>query len=245
MGIIESILTRAAIWFFGTIIGRGILRYLHSLGLAPEQWIARTMRFTMSRAPAGIGWILAGLFGLVLVATWIGFGIDQRLQSLGTHSEPRTQNQPPLPSPAPQTAPQSIPPPSPQQSGQQTATYEGLYRWQIDILANATSQYSKIVIARPQMVQPQMFSRLFEDIFRTFGIEPIVTQQNPNARDQTGVKIGVIDINQAPSAGALKMQDAVRRMGFDGGFIQLRDDAIASAKQNNEFAIYVGPAPLK
>jgi hypothetical protein len=239
MGIIESTLTRAAIWFFGTLIGRGILRYLHTLGLFPEKWIARTMRFTMSRAPAGIGWILAGLFGVVLVAAWIGFGVDQRLQSLSMHSDFQTQNQPP------QVAPQSTPPPAPQPSGPQTATYGALYPWQIDILANATSQYSKIVIARPHMVEPQMFSRSFENLFLTLGIEPIVTQQDPNARNQTGVKIGVVDVNQAPSAGALMMQDAIRRMGFDGGFIQLRGDTLESAKQNNEFAIYVGPPPLK
>jgi hypothetical protein len=112
-------------------------------------------------------------------------------------------------------------------------------------LADATSQYSKIVIARPQMVEPQSFSRSFENTFLTLGIEPIVTQQNPNARNQTGVKIGVVDVNKAPSADALRMQDTIRRMGFEGGFIQLRDDALAAAKQNNEFAIYIGPSPLR
>ena len=101
-----------------------------------------------------------------------------------------------------------------------------------------------MVIARPQMMEPQQFARLFENVFRTLGIEPIVTQQNPNARNQTGVRVGVLDINKAPSADALRMQDVLRRMGFDGDFIQLRDEALTAAKENNEFAIYIGPQPL-
>jgi hypothetical protein len=124
------------------------------------------------------------------------------------------------------------------------AAYGVLNRWQMDILEHSIPQYSKIVIARPQMTEPQNFAMAFQIIFRTLGIEPIQIEQNPNARDQTGVRIGVVDINKPPSADALRMQDVIRKMGFEGDFIQLRGEALVAAEVNNGFAIYVGPRPL-
>jgi hypothetical protein len=140
------------------------------------------------------------------------------------------------------TVPQT--PPSPTSSTQPKATYGGLYKWQIDILVNGVAGYSTIVIARPRMIEPQTFARMFANVFRTIVIEPLEEEQKPNAPNQTGVRIGVVNINEPPSAAALKMQDVIRRMGFEGDFIQLRDEPLAFAKQNGGFAIYIGPPPL-
>jgi hypothetical protein len=151
--------------------------------------------------------------------------------------------------PLPTTEPDSAPVPlqatlSPLPSARPQAQYGALHAWQQKLLADAIPQYSKIVIARPQMVEPQTFARIFENVFKTIGIETIVTQQNTNARNQTGVRIGVIEIEKPPSAEAVRMQNIIRGMGFGGEFIQLRDDSLVAAKENHEFAIFVGPAPL-
>lgn len=124
------------------------------------------------------------------------------------------------------------------------ATYGTLHPWQITLISDSMPQYRSIVLARPQMLEPQGFSRAFENIFRTLGVEPIVTQQNPSERNQTGVRIGLVDTKKPAPADAVKMQDLIRRLGFEGDFIQLRDEALTAAKTNNGFAIYIGPRPL-
>ena len=102
---------------------------------------------------------------------------------------------------------------------------------------------SKIMIARPRMVQPQQFSRAFEDLAMRAGFDPIVLQQNPTGSDQTGVMVAVPDVD-APSPSALKMQAIIKQLGFDGKFVPLQEPDATASKQHGNFAIFIGPSPL-
>ena len=131
--------------------------------------------------------------------------------------------------------------------------YGGLYPWQITIFMNGLAEmkedlHSKILIARPQMVEPQGFSRAFENAAHRAGLEPIVLQQNPAGPDQTGVMVAVPDI-EAPSPSALKMQTLIKQLGFEGRFVPLLDTsskqaAPLHANEVGNFAIFIGPSPL-
>jgi hypothetical protein len=129
-----------------------------------------------------------------------------------------------------------------------------LYPWQLSIFMGGLEGMraelsSKIMIARPHMLQPQEFSRDFENAAMRSGFEPIVLQQNPTGQDQTGVLVAVPDVD-APSSSAIKMQGIIKQLGFDGRFVPLLD---ASSKQAaplhatdiGNFAIYIGPSALQ
>jgi hypothetical protein len=40
---------------------------------------------------------------------------------------------------------------------------------------------------------------------------------------------------------AVKMQDVIRQLGYNGEFIQLRGQSLDAATSNGGFAIYIGP----
>jgi hypothetical protein len=153
-----------------------------------------------------------------------------------------------------QTTPTAAPPVSDNKPARPPPAYGGLYPWQSTIFMNGLEGMraelsSKIMIARPQMVEPQQFSRAFENAAMRAGFEPIVLQQNPAGRDQTGVLVAVPDID-APSLSALKMQVLVKELGYEGRFIPLLDTssrqaAPLHANDVGNFAIYIGPSPLQ
>jgi hypothetical protein len=118
-------------------------------------------------------------------------------------------------SPQPQLAPAPV---VDNKTERSPAIYGSLQPWQSAIFMNGLEAMreelsSKIMIARPHMSVPQWFSRKFEDdaIQAGFG-DPLVVQQNPTGRDQTGVMVAVPDIN-APSPSAIKMQAIIRELG--------------------------------
>ena len=99
------------------------------------------------------------------------------------------------------------------------------------------------------MVEPQQFSRAFENAAIRAGFEPIVLQQNPADSDQTGVMVAVPDVD-APSPSALKMQTIIKQLGFEGRFVPLLDTSVSQARPLHandigNFAIFVGPTPLQ
>ena len=152
----------------------------------------------------------------------------------------------PLPQPPAPAAPAA--PASPVPDNRSPATYGSWQPWQSTIFMNGLDEMkadlrSKIVIARPHMTQPQWFSRAFENDAISDGFEPIVIQQNPTGRDQTGVMIAVPDV-EAPSPSALKMQAIIKQLGFEGRFVPLLETPeSAPAKEHGNFAIFVGPSP--
>jgi hypothetical protein len=127
--------------------------------------------------------------------------------------------------------------------------YGSLQPWQSAIFINALAGMkeelsSKIMIARPQMLEPQQFSRAFENSALRAGVTPIVVQQNPTGPDQTGVMIAVPDTS-APSSTALKLRIVIQTLGFDGNFVPLLASPESSqSKEIGNFAIFIGPSPL-
>jgi hypothetical protein len=155
--------------------------------------------------------------------------------------------------PPDQNIPKVVSSPQPSGTERPQLTYGRLYPWQNTIFMNGLDSMkaelsSKIMIARPQMSEPQAFARSFQDAALRAGLEPIVLQQNPAGSDQTGVMVAVPDVD-APSPSALKMQGIIKQLGFEGRFIPLLD---ASTKQAaplhandvGNFAIYIGPSPM-
>jgi hypothetical protein len=151
---------------------------------------------------------------------------------------------------AKKTSAPTLPSQPPSTEPPQTATYGSLHSWQIKILVDALTGLKpripvppSIVVARPQMVEPQIFSRQFENAIMRAGVTPIVSQQNPGSSDQTGVMIGVPDVTN-PSEIALEMQKVVRQMGFDGRFVALPSAIFLPDKKSGEFAIFIAPPAL-
>ena len=155
--------------------------------------------------------------------------------------------------------PSDIIPPSPSSPPSEPATpdktkhnapvyYGSLQPWQTTIFMDALIGMredlpSQIMIARPHMLEPQSFSRVFENAALRAGITPIVIEQNPTGPDQTGVMIAVPDTN-APSKSALKMRGVVQQLGFEGRLVPLLPPASSQAKEVGNFAIFIGPSPL-
>jgi hypothetical protein len=144
---------------------------------------------------------------------------------------------PESPAPVPDNKPKRSPP-----------VYGSLQPWQSTIFINALVGIkrdlpSQIMIARPHMLEPQMFSRAFENAALRAGLTPIVVEQNPTGPDQTGVMIAVPDTN-SPSSVALKMRGAVQQLGFEGRLVPLLAPASSQAKDLGNFAIFIGPPPL-
>jgi hypothetical protein len=180
-------------------------------------------------------WLCLAISGAVFVGSFIWSWVPEEV----------SLPQPPATSAA-DNKPEQLPP-----------TYGNLYPWQVTIFKNGLERMraelsSKIIIARPQMVQPQAFSRTFEDIAMRLGFDPIVLQQNPAGSDQTGVMVAVPDI-VVPSLSAIKMQAIIKQLGFDGRFVPLLDttslQAVSLHVNVNEvgnFAIFlfIGPSPL-
>jgi hypothetical protein len=185
-------------------------------------------------------WLCLAISGAVFVCSVIWPWLPGALPDQNTPKEVSSPQQPA--NPVPDKKPERFPP-----------TYGNLYPWQITIFKNGLEGMraelsSKIMIARPHMLQPQAFSRDFEDIAMRIGFEPIVLQQNPAAEDQTGVLVAVPDVD-APSPSALKMQGIIKQLGFEGRFIRLLDESIRQAaplhaNDVGNFAIYVGPSPF-
>jgi hypothetical protein len=176
-------------------------------------------------------WLCLAISGAVFVGSFIWSWLPEEV----------SLPQPPATSAA-DNKPEQLPP-----------TYGNLYPWQIAIFKNGLEGMkpelsSKIMIARPQMVQPQAFSRAFEDIAMRIGFNLIVLQQNPTGQDQTGVLVAVPDVD-APSPSALKMQALIKQLGFEGRFIPLLDASVKQAaplraNEVGNFAIFIGPSPM-
>jgi hypothetical protein len=127
--------------------------------------------------------------------------------------------------------------------------YGSLQSWQSTLFINALAGMkeelaSKIIIARPHMVEPQQFSRVFENAAFRAGVKPIVVEQNSTGPDQTGVMIAVPDTN-SPSSSALKMRGIIQQLGSEGRIVPLLSTPESSpAKEIGNFAIFIGPSPL-
>lgn len=72
--ILRFIVIFAGTWVFGTILGKGGLLYINSIGYHPENWIVEILKkieFVISMEASA--WILSGLFGLILLISEIRF----------------------------------------------------------------------------------------------------------------------------------------------------------------------------
>ena len=139
-------------------------------------------------------------------------------------------------------------PATPDKKKHNAPVYGSLQPWQTTIFIDALIGIredlpSQMMIARPHMLEPQSFSRVFENAALRAGITPIVIEQNPTGPDQTGVMIAVPDTN-APSKIALRMRGVVQQLGFEGRLVPLLPPASSQAKEVGNFAIFIGPSPL-
>jgi len=85
-----AIFRTAIIWLVGTTLGRGILHALNAKGYHPETWVSRMIGniIPAKKKAASIPWILAGIFGLLVIVGWETFHVTERLERLWPSSPP-------------------------------------------------------------------------------------------------------------------------------------------------------------
>jgi hypothetical protein len=67
--IMQATLKRAVVLILGTALGKGILLFLGTIGIHPEEWVAAMLGAAYANLDA-IAWILSSIVGFVTLAVW-------------------------------------------------------------------------------------------------------------------------------------------------------------------------------
>lgn len=98
---------------------------------------------------------------------------------------------------------------------------------------------ARIWIVRPRDAGAQGVARIYERVFRTAGFDPEQEQQNQTDATQTGQIMMAVSDPNSPSDAAVKLAEAMKKVGFAMPLIPLSDNLRAL-----DFAIFVGMNPL-